>query len=200
MMKQKYRKLKHIWDKYTQGWTGNIIYIALGFVIAYALNIALGIALQTDMPVVAVVSNSMYHGLQNGIICSIHPVEYEYSFDSFWKACGEWYASRGIAKEQFLSFQDANGFSKGDMIVVTGGNIKIGDIIIYDVSYQKYPIIHRVIGMNQDGTFETKGDSNPSQIQFEHSVKKEQIHGKALLSVPLLGWVKIGFMQILGLM
>ncbi len=143
-----------MWDRYTQGWTGNVIYVVVGFFIAYGLNFALGLALGTDTPVVAVVSNSMIPA-----------------------------------------------FYKGDLLVVLGDNsIKEGDVIIYDVSSATYPIIHRVIGVNSDGTFETKGDANPAQISFEHSVTQQQIHGKAVFKIPLLGWVKIIFMQALGML
>lgn len=147
------KKIQKAWDKYTEGWLGSIIYVFLGFVIAYLMNVALGFALSTDTPVVAVVSYSMVPSLD-----------------------------------------------KGDMIFVTGGDVKMGDIIIYDVSAYKYPIIHRVIKINPDGTLETKGDNNPGQIYFEHNIKKEQIHGKVLLRVPYLGWVKIGFMQAIGIL
>lgn len=153
-MKQKIQQAKKIWKKYTQGWAGNIIYVVLGFAIAYGLNIALGFALNTDTPVVAVVSNSM-----------------------------------------------VPTFYKGDLLVVIGGkNIGEGDVIVYDVTSAKYPIIHRVIKVNPDGTFETKGDANPAQIYFEHNITEKQIHGSAVFKIPLLGWVKIIFMQVLGLL
>ncbi len=153
-MKQKFHKAKQVWNKYTQGWMGNIIYVVAGFLIAYGLNFALGLALSTDTPVVAVVSNSMIPA-----------------------------------------------FYKGDLLVVLGQNdIKEGDVIVYDVSSARYPIIHRVVRVNSDGTFETKGDANPAQIPFEHSVTQQQIHGKAVFKIPLLGWVKIIFMQALGML
>jgi len=154
LISKKIQSAKQKWKKYTQGWTGNIIYVVLGFVIAYSLNLVLGFALGTDMPVVAVVSNSM-----------------------------------------------VPSFYKGDLLVVIGEkNIKEGDVIVYDVSSAKYPIIHRVIRVNPDRTFETKGDANPAQIPFEHNITQNQIHGKAVFKIPLLGWVKIIFMQALGML
>lgn len=153
-MKRKIQEAKRVWKKYTQGWMGNIIYVVVGFLIAYGLNFALGLALNTDTPVVAVVSNSMIPS-----------------------------------------------FYKGDLLVVAGyDSIKEGDVIVYDVSSARYPIIHRVIRVNTDGTFETKGDANPAQIPFEHNVTQQQIHGKAVFKIPLLGWVKIVFMQAFGLL
>jgi signal peptidase I len=52
-------RLKKSWERLTEGWAGSIIYIILGFAIALAANAALGVALHTDTPVVAVFSDSM---------------------------------------------------------------------------------------------------------------------------------------------
>jgi len=53
------REIRKKWDKYTEGWFGIVIYLFLGFVIAYGVNFALGFILSTDTPVVAVFSGSM---------------------------------------------------------------------------------------------------------------------------------------------
>ena len=53
------------------------------------------------------------------------------------------------------------------------------------------PIVHRIIEINSDGTFQTKGDANNGQLSFEKSIHPEQIHGKEIAIVPYLGWVKI---------
>jgi len=58
-LKEKIAKAREVWDKHTQGWFGTIIYIILGFLIAFAANAALGLAFHTDTPVVAVFSDSM---------------------------------------------------------------------------------------------------------------------------------------------
>ena len=52
-------ELKQKWDKLTEGPKGYVIYIVLGFILAYSANLTLGYALSTDTPVVAVFSNSM---------------------------------------------------------------------------------------------------------------------------------------------
>src|SRR3972149_10515253 len=51
--------LKKTWDKYTDGPAGSIIYLVLGFIIAFGFNAILGFALNSDTPVVAVFSESM---------------------------------------------------------------------------------------------------------------------------------------------
>ena len=59
-------EIKKKWDKLTEGWVGTIIYIIIGFLIAYGFNAGLGLALQTDTPVVAVFSESMVPTYQKG--------------------------------------------------------------------------------------------------------------------------------------
>jgi signal peptidase I len=143
------RKIRKTWNKYTEGWFGTIIYLFLGFVIAYGVNITLGLILGTETPVVAVFSDSM-----------------------------------------------VPTFYKGDMIIVYGEkDIKIGDVIVFDVPDKKYPIIHRIYKMN-DGMITTKGDNNSGPDTW--SLKKEDIYGKAILKIPILGWVKIKFVEITG--
>jgi len=146
-------KIKEIWDKYTEGWIGSIIYLILGFIIAFLLNIALGIALHTDVPVVAVFSDSM-----------------------------------------------VPTFYRGDMIIVYGDkNVSVGDIIVFDCPDRKYPIIHRIYNITQNGIIITKGDNNLYPDPPYWKVTKDKIHGKAILKIPLLGWVKIIFVELTGL-
>lgn len=148
------RELKQKWDKYTEGPFGIIIYLFLGFVIAYGTNIALGIVLNTNTPVVAVFSNSM-----------------------------------------------VPTFYRGDMIIVYGDrDIKIGDIVVFDISDMSYPIIHRVYSVS-DGSVLTKGDHNssPGPPAPDGKVSLNNVHGKAILKIPLLGWVKILFVSLTGI-
>lgn len=146
-------RIKETWDKYTQGWFGSVIYVVLGFLIAYGFHAFLGYTLQTNTPVVAVFSDSMV------------PVLY-----------------------------------RGDMVVVKSyspnENIKIGDIIVFDAPGQRYPIIHRVYNITQSGIM-TKGDNNA--VSDPWVISANSIHGKSILKVPLLGWVKIIFTETTGL-
>jgi signal peptidase len=79
---------------------------------------------------------------------------------------------------------------RGDMIIVYGGNATIGDIIVFDAPNYQYPIIHRVYQLNGE-KIKTKGDNNSMVDPWE--IDASDIHGKAGLRVPLLGWVKIIF-------
>jgi signal peptidase I len=141
------------WDKNTEGWFGVVIYLFLGFVIAYGVNAALGFVFQTTTPVVAVFSDSM------------DPT-----------------------------------FYKGDMIIVVGAkDIKVGDIVVFDSPDKKYPIIHRVNEV-RDGGIISKGDNNPTTDEGRWGVIPfDKIYGKAVLKMPMLGWVKILFVQYTGL-
>jgi signal peptidase I len=125
----------------------SIFYIVLGVVLAIGINWGLAFGLGTDMPVVAVESNSM-----------------------------------------------VPTFSQGDILVLQGStasNLHIGDIIVFSPG-QQTPVVHRIIAINQDGTFQTKGDANSGQLPFERSIAASQVHGKAILIIPYLGWLKIG--------
>lgn len=161
-----------------------IIIVLLGKFVIYP---AIGFALGTSYPIVAVVSSSMdHHGL---------------GFDEWWGENGAWYESHNITKEQFEDFYKPNGFKKGDVFVVKGvpvDQIKVGDILVYSVPHRSDPIIHRVIAVkNRNGQliFETKGDANSDQIFFEKEINENQIHGKAIAWTPLLGWPKALLVQ-----
>ena len=130
-----------------------ILYIVFGVVLAFGINLTLAFALSTDMPVVAVESNSM-----------------------------------------------VPTFNRGDILVLQGvpaEQLKIGDIIVFSPPSSQTPIVHRIIDVNPDGTFQTKGDANTGQLPFEKSIQPEQIHGKEIAVVPFLGWIKIGMNEFI---
>ncbi|MCS4541694.1 MAG: signal peptidase I [Euryarchaeota archaeon] len=131
-----------------------VFYAILGIVLGYLVLKGASFALNTSMPVVAVVSDSM-----------------------------------------------VPTFSKGDLLFVKGVDskaLKEGDIIVFKVPLQT-PVVHRLIRINGDGTFTTKGDANRDILPFERRIHKEQIIGKVIswgdrpIVVPKLGWVKIMF-------
>ena len=126
-----------------------ILYIVLGILLAFGINQGLALALSTDLPIVAVESNSM-----------------------------------------------VPTFSQGDILILNGEtSYKVGDIIVFSPSPDSIPVVHRVVSINPDGSYQTKGDANNSQLPFEKNIQSGQIHGKVVLIVPYLGWVKIGITQ-----
>ncbi len=125
-----------------------LVYILIGVALAWGINQGMGVALATDMPVVAVESNSMV------------PV-----------------------------------FYKGDILVLQGRTsegFEVGDVVVYSVDGRSIPIVHRIVKVNPDGSYQTKGDANSGQLPFEYHVPGEAIHGKVVLIIPYLGWVKLG--------
>ena len=198
MNKKEVRKLpKKIWyfiweDNSIWSWIVNII---LAFVlIKFIVYPGLGFLLTTSHPVVAVVSGSMEHNM---------------GFDEWWEKNNNWYIENGINKEEFKAFSLKNGFNKGDIMVLIGKNVKnieVGDVIVFKGD-RIDPIIHRVVDKKQINSvisFQTKGDNNKDSIKNnqldETNIKEEEIIGKAVLRIPLLGYIKIGFVELLKLL
>jgi signal peptidase I len=197
-----------------------IVNIILAFIIIKLLVYpGLGFVMQTSHPVVAVVSGSMEHktvhpcALMSGAGCvkrdtsfyeicgKVFSEKQKVDLDFFWETCGPWYENNtDIIKEDFANFKLKNGFNTGDIMVLRGTkpeNIKVGDTIVYLSRTASYPIIHRVVEINkgQSYSFTTKGDHNSGQ---DAPVNENQLIGKAILRIPLLGWIKIGFVKLLN--
>lgn len=207
MNKKTKKRLKKIWhfiweDDSIWSWIVNII---LAFVlIKFVVYPGLGLILSTSFPIVAVVSSSMEHN-QN--------------FDEWWSNTGAWYEENGISKTNFLEFKFKNGFNKGDIIILKGRNprdIEVGDIIVFQSHIQRPkpdPIIHRVVRKQSNNSiysFQTKGDNyrtNRASIKGcdatgcldETNIKGEQLIGAAMIKIPLLGYIKIWFVELLKL-
>lgn len=194
---------RKIWKTLNEGVIGYIFYIILGIVAAVAVTNILGLALDTSIPLVAVVSGSMDHGRnEDGFPCGKLVSGYEESFDAWWDLCEETYDELDITKEQFSHFPFRDGLKKGDIVVLQNdGDFQIGDIIVYNRVEEEYPvpIIHRLVIINADGTFQTKGDHNPpsvvspagQNIDYEKSIDISQVRGKAILVVPYLGYLRV---------
>ena len=181
-------KLKKIWkfiwhEDSLLSWIVNIIiaFVLVKFVIYPGLGLILG----TTHPVVAVVSSSMEH---NG------------NFDQWYMEKGGWY---NYSKDEMKEWIFHNGFNKGDIIVLKSGkNIKEGDVIVFNGNSNN-PIIHRVVRKwyeNGDIYYQTKGDNNNDSFRQlgETKINNDDVIGKAMFRVPLLGYVKIIFTEIVG--
>ncbi|MAH33592.1 signal peptidase I [archaeon] len=194
MTKKKTRKLlkktwHFIWEEDSLwSWIVNVI---LAFIlIKFIVYPGLGLLLSTSHPVVAVVSESMEHN--------------EMKFDGWWDKNNNWYIENSITKDQFEKFSLKNGFNKGDIMILAGKdaeNIAIGDVIVFR-SNRKDPIIHRVVKKTESGNLQTKGDNNKDSIKNslldETDISEDRIIGKAVLKIPYLGYIKIGFVEILN--
>jgi signal peptidase I len=185
-----------------------IVNFVLAFVIIkFLLYPGLGFALQTNHPIVAVVSGSMEHGISEGILCGkTFDNKGTVSFDDYWQVCGNWYEDNNITKKIFAKFPFKNGFWKGDIMVLYGtkiNDVEVGDVIVF-IDAAARPIIHRVVAIktspdnNNEIIFQTKGDHNVGQLVppasktiNERKVLSSAYVGKAVFRVPLLGYVKI---------
>jgi signal peptidase I len=91
----------------------------------------------------------------------------------------------------------------GDIIIVQGmDEYALDDIVVYrTVLYQK-PIVHRIIGMKDNGNYITKGDHNtfpdPGAIAPKEGVTYEDIQGKVIFVVPKLGYPKYLLSKLLS--
>lgn len=167
-------------------------YIYGGMAFAASTYFLMGVVLATKLPVVTVSSGSMDHGINSyGYPCKKIVQKYTETFDNWWNLCGETYKKFGITKEEFQQFPFNDGLKIGDILVISNvGEYGIGDVIVYDAG-QSRPIIHRIVMINQDGTFQTKGDHNYGQNYYERSISRDQIYGKATLRIPRIGYLRV---------
>jgi len=182
--------LKKIWhfiwhDNSIWSWLVNA---ALAFLIVkFLIYPGLGLLLGTSYPVVAVVSSSMHHTSD---------------FDTWWLEKGDWYEQQGFKKSQFTNWKFPNGFNKGDIMVLrNSATAGIGDVIVFRGNSPN-PIIHRVISIQEEQGkvfYTTKGDANSdsSKELGEMHISQEKVLGKAVFRIPYLGWIKIGFTELI---
>jgi len=184
--------------------------LILAFVlIKFIIFPVLGLIMGTSHPIVAVISGSMDHRLNNNQICGEFRDnvvgDYSNNFDDWWHICGGWYEEKDISKESFEKFPLKNGFRRGDIIVLKGKKPEVinrGDIIVFRASNRGDPIIHRVVDINYENEryyFQAKGDHNPDSNSGigENKISQDNIIGVSLFKIPLLGYVKIVFVETL---
>lgn len=161
----------------------SVPYIYFAVFLAFSFHFLIGIALATNYPVVAVVSSSMEHD------ASLEADHYQWLERNM-----------GYNRSYINSWPLADGFVVGDMpIVQHAEKYDVGNVIVYSIPNQNTPVIHRIISINSDGTYMTKGDNNPQLLPFESSVKPEQIHGMVIFIIPKLGYFKVMATKYLGI-
>lgn len=101
-----------------------------------------------------------------------------------------------------------SGYGKFNEYPDLGGNRVYGDVIIYKPNGQDsiHPIIHRALMWYDDGNYSgyiTKGDNNPapdqmggiSGIGIIEPVKPEWVIGKAVFSIPYVGYAPLHIVE-----
>lgn len=239
--------LKKAWDWFWLddsflSWLANVVVAFIS--IKYVFYPLLALILGTSLPVVAVISGSMEHNPQNGVLCGTQETD-------FWDACGRFYEERNISQQQFSEFIFPDGFNRGDVMMIhraTPQHTEIGDVLVFQTN-KPYPVIHRIVDIsyeNGERIYTTKGDHNediireyalldqrmmcngrpclfacyqetaqgvqpslcgpgtgrvthetPGAIPIldEQRITQDQVIGKAYGRVPLLGYVKIVFVE-----
>ncbi len=118
-----------------------IINVLLAFILVkFVIYPGIGIVFATEFPIVAVVSGSMGHEAED--------------FNEWWDVNGNWYEERNLTYESFENFKYKNGFNKGDIMFLKGvspKNIKVGDVLVYEITSNRNPIIHRVVEIKKEG-------------------------------------------------
>ncbi len=194
-------------------WLSWIVGLALAYVlIKFIIYPGIGFAFQTELPVVAIVSESMEHRMNN-INDMYYMCGYRFedkrrvSFDRWWNICGDWYVNNtDINKDVFEEFRFKNGLNKGDIIIAFGKkpeDINVGDVVIFEAN-RPIPIIHRVVAKNeqsQEIIFSTKGDNN---ADYETSLEEETVHedriiGVAKARIPYLGYLRVWMADLVNL-
>jgi len=142
--------------------------------IYFGVRGSLSLALRMDEPYRAVISQSMNHG------------------DESWR---NYFTDRGYDTS---NFPVQGGFERGDLLFIEGVNplmdVKVGDVVVFDVSTQPIPIVHRVVAINNyngEIYFTTKGDNNPYVLQIESYIKPAQVLGKVVFVIPYIGNVSL---------
>ncbi len=173
--------IKKKWDELTEGTFGVFIYIALGILCGLIFFKSLCVLLNTNTPITWVSSTSMQHD-------NVELTHYKWLEEQL-----------NYTREFINSWPYKKGFLKGDMPIIRGmEKYSIGDVIVFDVQGQDTPIIHRIIKINEDGSYQTKGDNNLNQLPYEKNISKDQIHGKVIFIIPKLGYLRMFIYKIFG--
>lgn len=163
-------------------WPSFFVTLVLAFLlIKFLVFPTLSLLTGTKLPLVIVESCSMHHE--------------EHGFRKVFSS--PIYEENGITLKSTKNWIFQDGFNKGDVIfVLDPRNIEIGDVIIFEAG-SAHPLIHRVVSKT-DYLYSTKGDnpnSNSRQLASEKRISEDQILGKALFRVPIVGWVKLIFFE-----
>ncbi len=129
---------------------GAVFFLLLALLLAYGTYQTAGVVLNTDIPVVAVVSNSMSHQLEkdcvvqdrsgsclqysnNWNICgNTVNTHQSLNFTQYWHYCKGSFKNVNISKTQFKNFPVSHGFQRGDLLIIRGADrYTEGDVIVY---------------------------------------------------------------------
>ena len=83
---------------------------------------------------------------------------------------------------------------RGDLVfVIAPRDLQVNDVVIYQREGSAFTIIHRIIEKKEDG-YIIKGDNNPRPDSG--TIAQNQINGKVLFAVPLLGYPRLALYAV----
>lgn len=156
------------------------------FLAFFIYRVLMPIAFGHPYTLTVVVSGSMMH------VENLDKKHYEFLEKNF-----------GYNKSFIDSWPLKKGFGIGDILVVLKSkNYSVGDVIVFENKCQKIPIAHRIIYINSDGTYQTKGDNNYLQnlsiCYNEKKISEDEIYGKVVFVIPKIGLIRYLIYLILG--
>lgn len=197
-----------------------LYFIVLALVLAFGILQTAGTAMDTEKPVVSVVSCSMYPEYDRGDILIVNGVDfedisedevivfnvplkasiqidgdsYELSEESSETPLGSGKVASVDNSDAILKFKEESyRVSEGSSYSIDGYTVEVDN-----VSGVGIPVVHRVIE-KRNQSLETKGDNNPRQLEFEKDIRPEQVHGKVLFRIPKIGAIKLIAMDLTGI-
>lgn len=150
-----------------------LIILLIVAILYFGIKGAMILFLRTEMPMMAVASNSMKHD------------------DGSWR---NYYEAENYDPS---NFPIQGGFERGDLLIIRGVNsredVSIGDVIVYEVGAGQRPVVHRVAEnlVDSEGQvyFRTKGDANSNLDQWH--VRPSDIIGEVAFVIPNLGYLSL---------
>lgn len=197
-----------------------VYFILLALILAFGILQTSGTVLETERPVVSVVSCSMYPEYDRGDILVVDGVEFSsieegdviifnvplkstVRIDGEEYRLGEKPTETPLGSSKITSVNDNKAIIQynGRKIQVNSGSsyqVDGSTLDVINASGVDIPVVHRVTEKRND-SLETKGDNNPRQLEFEKNIRPEQVYGKVFFRIPKIGAVKLIAMDLAGL-
>ena len=219
--------MDHILKKLEHESLREAYFLTVALILAFGMLQTTGTAMNTDRPVVSVVSCSMYPTIGVGDIILVQGKSYENINEGDVLVFKVKEVNVTVGEEEYYIrdygdgtvdtaagnisisaiIQDTAGQAVGAVIDVDGEQVRLIEGEAAEINGERVqmeeavggniPVIHRVVEKNDDYV-ETKGDNNRDQLQFEKRIQKDQIHGVEVFKIPKVGGLKLLVMDILG--
>lgn len=203
-----------------EGWLREGYFVVLAFLLAFGILQFSGTVMQTERPVVSVVSCSMYPVYDKGDVLFVTGTQFDdVKEDDIVVFSAPLKINAEIGENKYELERESQETPIGDVKVLSvrdnraiisingeksavweGTSLDLGDnrLRVNKVSGVDIPVVHRVIE-KRNNSIETKGDNNDEQLDFEKNISSEQIYGKVFMRIPKVGLIKLWGMDLIGL-